>query len=88
MDMLQVHSLEDVDSLPLTAWNIHQPASADGRENPLTSGAGLDLILVPGLGFTEASHYHMIVIHSIAICNTSILMQNGFRIGRGKVSLM
>ena len=55
MDMLRVHSLGDVDPLPLTSWNIRQPASADGRENPLTSGAGLDLILVPGLGFTEAS---------------------------------
>ena len=56
MDMLQVHSLSDVASLPLTPWNIPQPASTEGRENPLTSGSGLDLILVPGLGFTEARH--------------------------------
>lgn len=55
MDMLRVYSLEDVASLPLTPWNIPQPASTEGRENPLTSGVGLDLILVPGLGFTEAS---------------------------------
>lgn len=53
MDMLQVHSMADVAGLPLTAWNIPQPASAEDRENPLTSGRGLDLILVPGLGFTE-----------------------------------
>lgn len=53
MDMLQVHSMVDVAGLPLTPWNIPQPASVEGRENPLTSGCGLDLILVPGLGFTE-----------------------------------
>ena len=86
MDMLRVHSLEDVDSLPLTSWNIHQPASANGRENPLTSGAGLDLILVPGLGFTEASCYHMIVILSSHDSHSIAHAQNGLRIGRGKVS--
>ena len=53
MDMLKVHSMEDISSLPRTKWNIQQPATAEGRENPLTSGRGLDLILVPGLGFTE-----------------------------------
>lgn len=53
MDMLKVHSMEDISSLPRTKWNIQQPATAEGRENPLTSGNGLDLILVPGLGFTE-----------------------------------
>lgn len=55
MDMLQVHSMEDVAGLPLTPWNIPQPPSPEGRENPLTSGRGLDLILVPGLGFTEVN---------------------------------
>ena len=53
MDMLKVHSMEDISSLPHTKWSIQQPATAEGRENPLTSGRGLDLILVPGLGFTE-----------------------------------
>ena len=55
MEMLKVHSLEDVASLPLTAWRIPQPASDEGRENPLSSGHGLDLILVPGLGFSEVT---------------------------------
>ena len=56
MEMLRVESLADVAALPLTPWNIPQPASSQGRENPLSSfGRGLDLILVPGLGFTEAS---------------------------------
>ena len=55
MEMLSVHSLDDVASLPLTSWNIPQPASGEGRENSLTSGQGLDLILVPGLGFSEVT---------------------------------
>ena len=53
MEMLRVQSLADVASLPLTSWGIPQPASLEGRENALSSGRGLDLILVPGLGFTE-----------------------------------
>ena len=61
MDMLKVHSLEDVAGLPLTSWNIPQPASREDREDPLSTGSGgLDLILVPGLGFTEVGpcNYH------------------------------
>ena len=61
MDMLSVHSMEDIASLPLTSWNIPQPTTAESRENPLISGTGLDLILVPGLGFTEVCH--MIIMH-------------------------
>ena len=69
MDMLQVHSLEDIQCLPTYKWGIKQPASKqqkiklnnliihtlivdDPRENALESG-GLDLIIMPGLGFTE-----------------------------------
>ncbi|KAM4593644.1 5-formyltetrahydrofolate cyclo-ligase [Odontesthes bonariensis] len=51
MDMLKLNSLQDMESLPLTSWNIRQPAEDDNsREEALTSG-GLDLILMPGLGF-------------------------------------
>ncbi|XP_062868456.1 5,10-methenyltetrahydrofolate synthetase (5-formyltetrahydrofolate cyclo-ligase) [Trichomycterus rosablanca] len=51
MDMLRLHSVEDVNSLPVTGWNIRQPAHDDAqREEALASG-GLDLILMPGLGF-------------------------------------
>ncbi|KAK5849805.1 hypothetical protein PBY51_014110 [Eleginops maclovinus] len=50
MDMLQLRSLQDMETLPLTAWNIRQPAAEDSsREEALS--AGLDLILMPGLGF-------------------------------------
>ena len=63
MEMLHVHSVEDVATLSLTSWNIRQPAREDDRENPLTSGAGLDLVLVPGLGFTEVViRCHVIVM--------------------------
>ncbi|XP_038549561.1 5,10-methenyltetrahydrofolate synthetase (5-formyltetrahydrofolate cyclo-ligase) isoform X1 [Micropterus salmoides] len=51
MDMLKLSSLQDIEMLPLTSWNIRQPAEEDNsREEALATG-GLDLILVPGLGF-------------------------------------
>ncbi|XP_063333556.1 5,10-methenyltetrahydrofolate synthetase (5-formyltetrahydrofolate cyclo-ligase) isoform X2 [Pelmatolapia mariae] len=54
MDMLKVNSLQDIETLPLTSWNIRQPAKDDNsREEALASG-GLDLILMPGLGFDHA----------------------------------
>ncbi|KAK2564909.1 5-formyltetrahydrofolate cyclo-ligase [Acropora cervicornis] len=52
MDMVKLDSMEDFFSLPLTSWNIRQPAENDEREEALLSG-GLDLIVVPGLGFTK-----------------------------------
>ncbi|XP_070542801.1 5-formyltetrahydrofolate cyclo-ligase-like [Ptychodera flava] len=52
MDMLRLHSMEDYDSLPKTKWNIKQPAEGDQREEALSTG-GLDLIIVPGLGFSK-----------------------------------
>lgn len=82
MEMLKVSSMEDVASLPLTKWNIPQPTSSDGRENPLTSGSGLDLILVPGLGFTEVN-ISPLLSSSHSLLSSS---QTGLRIGRGKVS--
>ncbi|KAI3377196.1 hypothetical protein L3Q82_009109 [Scortum barcoo] len=51
MDMLKLNSLGDMETLPLTSWNIRQPADDDNsREEALATG-GLDLILMPGLGF-------------------------------------
>lgn len=52
MDMVKLHSMEDMQSLPATSWNIQQPAEDDEREEAISSG-GLDLIVVPGLGFTK-----------------------------------
>ncbi|XP_022105686.1 5-formyltetrahydrofolate cyclo-ligase-like [Acanthaster planci] len=50
MDMLRLLSMEDYSNLPLTKWNIKQPAEGDQREEALATG-GLDLIIVPGLAF-------------------------------------
>lgn len=51
MEMLHLRSIEDYSSLPLTKWNIKQPSLDDStRENALD--CGLDLVVVPGLGFT------------------------------------
>lgn len=39
MDMLKVNSLQDIETLPLTSWNIRQPAKEDNsREEALASG--------------------------------------------------
>ncbi|KAG8440840.1 hypothetical protein GDO86_006541 [Hymenochirus boettgeri] len=55
MDMVRLGSTEEINQLPLTSWNIRQPAEGDGREEALSSG-GLDLVLVPGLGFDKEGH--------------------------------
>ncbi|KAF6023800.1 MTHFS [Bugula neritina] len=53
MDMVKLHSLEDMRNLPRTKWDILQPALNDvTRENAMNTG-GLDLILMPGLAFTN-----------------------------------
>ncbi|XP_072321008.1 5-formyltetrahydrofolate cyclo-ligase [Eucyclogobius newberryi] len=50
MDMLRLTSEADVHNLQLTSWNIRQPGEDERREEALDTG-GLDLILMPGLGF-------------------------------------
>ena len=50
MDMVRVYSLEDIDSLPLTEWNIRQPALDDTKREIATNN--VDLFIVPGLGFS------------------------------------
>ncbi|KAL3866140.1 hypothetical protein ACJMK2_043469 [Sinanodonta woodiana] len=52
MKMVQLKSWEDYLSLPETKWKIKQPKNTDDRPDALETG-GLDLILVPGLGFTR-----------------------------------
>ncbi|XP_078113710.1 5-formyltetrahydrofolate cyclo-ligase [Sander vitreus] len=54
MDMLKLNSLQDMETLPLTSWNIQQPAEDDNSREEALSAGGLDLILMPGLGFDES----------------------------------
>ncbi|XP_017554991.1 5,10-methenyltetrahydrofolate synthetase (5-formyltetrahydrofolate cyclo-ligase) isoform X1 [Pygocentrus nattereri] len=56
MDMLQLNSLEDIRSLPLTSWNIRQPADSDAQREEALDTGGLDLILMPGLGFDKSGN--------------------------------
>ncbi|XP_046897689.1 5,10-methenyltetrahydrofolate synthetase (5-formyltetrahydrofolate cyclo-ligase) [Hypomesus transpacificus] len=56
MDMVRLSSLEELETLPLTSWNIRQPADEDHtREEALATG-GLDLVLMPGLGFDRSGN--------------------------------
>uniref|UniRef100_A0A8C5WCB4 5-formyltetrahydrofolate cyclo-ligase n=1 Tax=Leptobrachium leishanense TaxID=445787 RepID=A0A8C5WCB4_9ANUR len=55
MDMVRLRSLEEIQQLPMTSWNIRQPEEGNGREEAMSTG-GLDLVLVPGLGFDKEGH--------------------------------
>ncbi|XP_075063598.1 5-formyltetrahydrofolate cyclo-ligase isoform X2 [Mixophyes fleayi] len=55
MDMVRLGSVEEIHQFPVTTWNIRQPGEQDGREEALAMG-GLDLVLVPGLGFDKEGH--------------------------------
>ncbi|XP_077329129.1 5-formyltetrahydrofolate cyclo-ligase [Lithobates pipiens] len=55
MDMVRLSSVEEIQNLPVTTWNIRQPGEGECREEALSTG-GLDLVLVPGLGFDKDGH--------------------------------
>ncbi|XP_052098213.1 5-formyltetrahydrofolate cyclo-ligase-like isoform X2 [Mytilus californianus] len=51
MKMVRLKSWQDYTELPETKWKIKQPADHDVRPDALDT-EGLDLIIMPGLGFT------------------------------------
>ncbi len=55
MKMVVLSGMDDYENLPLTSWNIKQPHENEGRETAIENG-GLDLMLLPGLGFTKSGH--------------------------------
>ncbi|KAL8577871.1 hypothetical protein ACOMHN_018676 [Nucella lapillus] len=52
MSMVPLRSLEEYERLPLTKWNIKQPAEGHSMPDALETG-GLDVIFMPGLAFTR-----------------------------------
>ena len=38
MDMVRLYSLQDLENLPRTKWNIPQPLESEERENALDTG--------------------------------------------------
>ncbi|KAH8556252.1 5,10-methenyltetrahydrofolate synthetase-like protein [Umbelopsis sp. PMI_123] len=50
MTMVKLNSWEDFLSLPVNKWNIPEPPADEVREDALEKH-GLDLIIVPGVGF-------------------------------------
>lgn len=52
MDMVQLHSMSDWETLPLTKWKIKQPLLTDKRASVLETN-NIDLIITPGVAFTK-----------------------------------
>jgi len=52
MTMVRIASQKDLELLPRTKLNIPQPLEIEDHNNCLKTG-NLDLVLVPGLGFTQ-----------------------------------
>uniref|UniRef100_A0A8C5SG39 5-formyltetrahydrofolate cyclo-ligase n=1 Tax=Laticauda laticaudata TaxID=8630 RepID=A0A8C5SG39_LATLA len=44
MDMVKLASYEEIASLPLTSWNIHQPAEDDMREDALATAGKFEIV--------------------------------------------
>ena len=52
MEMVLLYDLSDYENLPLTKWNIKQPKDDEKRPEAIEDKS-LDLILVPGMAFTQ-----------------------------------
>jgi hypothetical protein len=40
--MLRLYSMDDIQTLEVTKWDVRQPAADEERENALTTGAFVD----------------------------------------------
>lgn len=56
MTMLKVYSLEDYAKLVADDWTVKPPSEEDLQREDAASTGGLDLMIVPGLGFTKRGH--------------------------------
>ena len=87
MDMVQLYSLKDYDQLPETPWHIKQPPDEDNsRENAIDNG-GLDLVIVPGVGFTlcgdrlgHGKGFYDSYIEKISVVQKPYLIGLGFNV--------
>ena len=87
MDMVQLYSLKDYDQLPETPWHIKQPPDEDSsRENAIDNG-GLDLVIVPGVGFTlrgdrlgHGKGFYDSYIEKISVVQKPYLIGLGFNV--------
>eukprot|EP00126_Sphaerothecum_destruens_P010034 Sdes_comp20662_c0_seq3m15984 len=52
MTLIKISSLDSIHALPTIKWNIQQPSDRTGFPDALDT-LELDLIIVPGLGFTK-----------------------------------
>eukprot|EP00045_Choanoeca_perplexa_P002069 m.22912 g.22912 ORF g.22912 m.22912 type:complete len:66 (+) comp11304_c0_seq3:357-554(+) len=60
MDMFPIASWHDVETMPVTSWNIRQPQGADPSTAALQADQGLDVIIVPGLAFSQVNLRQML----------------------------
>lgn len=54
MEMVKLRDMADLNSLPMNKWGILQPLMTDTSREVLLPTDSIDLIIVPGLAFTES----------------------------------
>ena len=58
MDMVRLKDWSDYDTLPVTSWNIKQPADDELREDALETGSGVAVVISHRSQYSQKlSHY-------------------------------